>query len=81
MADAGDAPALATKAGLAENSVIYLDVAAGGLLEAAHLEYVRAWVDTMRTEPYRPVAWNARQAPIFSTWRHEGRRTSAASSA
>lgn len=53
-ADAQDAASQASSAGFPNGSVIYLDVEQGGLLTAANLGYVTAWITSLPSTPFNP---------------------------
>ena len=52
--DATNVADLAATAQLPDNSVVYLDVEAGGTLAADHLAYVTAWIEGVKQTAYRP---------------------------
>ena len=52
--DAADAVSLADRAGIGDDSVVYLDIEIGGRLPASYLDYVQAWIDGIRGTSYRP---------------------------
>jgi hypothetical protein len=58
-ADATDAAQLAHTGSLSLGSVVYLDVEVGGVLPAAFVDYVAAWMGGMTSTDYRPGVYRS----------------------